>query len=47
MFEGLVATSDDPFVVWWRAQIQAVHGIDLSQPLPGSPNEQIHDRSAA
>ena len=45
-FEGL-ATSTDPFVVWWRAQILAIHGLDLTQPLPGPPNEQIHDWSEA
>ena len=33
VFTGL-ATSDDPFVTWWREQILAVHGVDLSQPLP-------------
>src|SRR3712207_5905197 len=42
MFEGL-ATSTDPFVAWWRAQILAIHGLDLSQPLPAPPNEQVHD----
>ncbi len=38
-----IAASDDPFVVWWREQIKAVHGVDLTQPLPGPPNEQVHD----
>jgi hypothetical protein len=42
-----IATSDDPFLVWWRAQILAVHGLDFSQPLPGPPNEQIHDWNGA
>ena len=46
VFTGL-ASSDDPFVVWWREQILAVHGVDLSQPLPGPPNTQIHDWRAA
>ena len=46
VFTG-IATSDDPFIVWWRAQILAVHGVDLSQPLPGPPNEQLHDWSDA
>ena len=46
VFAGL-ATSDDPFVVWWRSQILAVHGLDMSQPLQGPPNEQIHDWSDA
>ncbi len=46
VFAG-IATSDDPFVVWWRAQILAAHGVDLTQPLPGPPNEQVHDWSDA
>jgi hypothetical protein len=46
VFTGL-ATSDDPFVTWWREQILTVHGVDLSQPLPGPPNAQIHDWSDA
>jgi hypothetical protein len=46
LFAGL-ATSDDPFVVWWREQILAIHGLDLTQPLPGPPNVQIHDWSDA
>ena len=45
-FAGL-ATSDDPFVVWWRGQIQAIHGGDLTQPLPGPPNAQIHEWGGA
>ena len=40
VFTGL-ATSTDPFDVWWREQIQQIHGMDLTQPLPGPPNEQI------
>ena len=46
VFEG-IATSTDPFVVWWRDQILAIHGVDLSQPLPAPPNEQIQDWSDA
>ena len=42
VFAGL-AGSDDPFIAWWREPILAVHGVDLSQPLPGPPNAQIHD----
>jgi hypothetical protein len=42
LFAGL-AMSDDPFDVWWRRQIQEIHGLDLSQPMPGPPNELILD----
>ena len=41
-----IATSTNPFVVWWREQIQTIHGLDLTQPMPGPLNEQIHDWSA-
>jgi hypothetical protein len=44
VFAGL-ASSDDPFIAWWREQILAMHGVDLSQPLPGPANAQIHDWS--
>lgn len=36
-------TSQDPFDQWWCEQIQAIHGIDPAQPVPGTPNEQIID----
>jgi hypothetical protein len=39
-FAGL-ATSTDPHDVWWREQILAIHGIDLTQPLPGPMNEEV------
>jgi hypothetical protein len=42
VFAGL-ATSQDPFDQWWRAQILEIHGLDLTQPLPGPPNDQIMD----
>ena len=42
---GGLATSSDSFDVWWREQILAIHGIDMSRPLPGPMNEQILDLS--
>jgi hypothetical protein len=45
-FMGL-ATSQDPYDRWWRAQILEIHGIDLTQGLPGPPNEQIMDLRGA
>jgi hypothetical protein len=38
-----LGSSQDPFDQWWREQIQAIHGIDLTQPLPSPPNELIMD----
>jgi hypothetical protein len=45
MFD-VMATSQAPFDVWWRAKILEIHGIDLSQPLPGPPNEKLLDYTA-
>ena len=42
LFGGL-ATSDEPFIVWFREQILAIHGLDLTQPPSGPPNELIHE----
>ena len=42
MFEG-AGSSDDPFDQWFRERAQEVHGIDLSQPLPGGPPEMVFD----
>jgi len=46
LFGGL-ATSDDPYVEWFRQQVLAIHGLDLTQPLPGPPNELLRDWSDA
>ena len=40
-----IASSTDPFDVWFREQALAVHGLDLSQPMPGPLNEQVLDWS--
>jgi hypothetical protein len=45
MFHGL-ATSQEPFDIWWRGEILKIHGLDLSQPLPGPPNEPLLDYTA-
>jgi hypothetical protein len=38
-----ISSSQDPFDVYWREQIMAIHGIDLSQPLPGPLNEHTFE----
>jgi hypothetical protein len=38
---GGLGMSQDPFLVWWRAQILDIHGVDLSKPPSGPPNEQV------
>jgi hypothetical protein len=39
-----VATSDDPFDVWFRAHVRAVHGVDLAAGM--NLPEQVLDYSA-
>jgi hypothetical protein len=42
--EGM-ATSDDPFDVWFRDHVQEVHGMDVAEGFP--PPEQVLDFRAA
>ena len=36
-------SSQEPFDVWFREQVVDVHGVDLSQPLPGPLPELVVD----
>jgi hypothetical protein len=45
MFAGL-GSSQDPFDVWFRGMIADVYGLDLAQPPPGPPPEQLLDWSS-
>lgn len=45
-FAQMVA-ADDPFTIWFREQVQAVHGVDLKAPMAGPPPEQVIDSGAA
>src|SRR5262245_46120205 len=42
VFQGL-ATSQDPFDVWFREQVNDLHGVDLSQPPSGGLPEITFD----
>ena len=42
VFEGL-GMSQEPFDAWFREQTKEIHGVDLSQPLPGPLPEAIVD----
>ncbi len=33
----------DPFTTWFLGQVQALHGIDLTQPMPGPAPEMVVD----
>ena len=37
-----LATSQDPFVVWFRKRIMEIHGADMTQPM-GPPAELVTD----
>jgi hypothetical protein len=43
---GAVATGQDDFTVWHRAQLQDVTGLDLSQPDDSPPPELLLDWKA-
>ena len=45
-FEGL-ASSQEPFDVWFREQAKQIHGVDFSEPLPGPLPEAIVDWRAS
>lgn len=42
VFQGL-GSSGEPFDQWFRQGIMEIHGLDLSQPPPGPPPEQLLD----
>ena len=42
MMEKL-ATSDHPFDSWFGGQLKTLHGMDLSQPMPGGAPQLLID----
>ena len=40
---AVVATGEDAFTAWHRAQLEAVTGLDLSKPEDGAPPETVID----
>ena len=41
-----IASSQEPFDVWFREYVLETYGLDLSQPMPGPPPELVLDWSA-
>ena len=41
-----VATAQDAFTVWHRAQLQDIVGVDVTKPDEGPPPELVLDRRA-
>ena len=42
MFQGM-ATSQDPYDVWFRQQMLDIHGWDVTRPLPGPLPELVFE----
>lgn len=40
---GALASSNQPFDVWFRDSVKKVHGVDFAQPLPGPPPEVVFE----
>jgi len=38
-----LANKNDEFTKWFVGQVKDVHGVDISQPLPGPPPELVVD----
>ena len=45
-FVQQIATSQEPFAVWFRERVQECNGMDLTQPM-GPPPELVTDTHAA
>ncbi len=44
---GQIVSARDAFTVWFLARVKAIHGVDLSAPMPnGSPSKLVVDTSA-
>jgi hypothetical protein len=42
---GQMMSARDPFSVWFLDRVKALHGVDLSVPMTGSPSELVIDTS--
>jgi hypothetical protein len=44
---GQMVTAKDAFTLWFLERVKAIHGVDLSAPMPdGSPSKLVIDSSA-
>ncbi len=44
---GQMTGADDAFTAWFLEQVLAVHGVDLKEPMTGSPSELVVDSDVA
>jgi len=42
-----IAASQEPFDLWFKQQLQNIHGVDFTQPPPGPPPELIFDQQVS
>jgi hypothetical protein len=41
---GQIVSAKDAFTMWFLEQVKAIHGVDLSGPMPdGGPSKQVVD----
>ncbi len=40
-----IGSSPDPFAVWFRDRVQAIHGMDLSEPMGSLPESATDIRT--
>jgi len=43
---GQMMAATDPFSVWFLGRVKALHGVDLSVPMTGSPSELVIDTAS-
>ena len=45
---GQIVSATDAFTVWFLGRVKAIHGVDLSVPMPdGAPSKLVIDSGAA
>jgi len=40
---GKMVSASDPFTIWFRERVKAIHGVDLSLPMDGAPSRLVLD----
>ena len=40
---GQMMSANDAFTTWFRERAMAIHGVDLTAPMTGSPSELVVD----
>lgn len=44
---GQMVSSTDAFTTWFLARVKAIHGVDLTAPMPGAMPELVVDSDRA